>query len=101
MVGKTLFIMLFWSDTGRPGAYRCVWLRCRVRNLQHVASRPFSSCPSLALTQNVPVHITHSNEKTWPSVDLAAGWISLTPTGCNVNNTTNTARCETDSEQYK
>jgi hypothetical protein len=46
-------------------------------------------------------YIIHSNEKTWPSVDRGAGWIILTPTGCNLNRTIDTARCETDSEQYK
>jgi hypothetical protein len=32
-------------------------------------------------------YITHSNKNIWPSVDLGAGWIVLTPTGCNVNRT--------------
>jgi hypothetical protein len=36
-----------------------------------------------------------------PRVDLAADWIILTLTGCNLNRTVDTARCETDSEQYK
>jgi len=43
----------------------------------------------------------HSNENTWPSVDLGAGWIILTPTGCNLNRTIDTARCEADNEQCK
>jgi len=43
----------------------------------------------------------YSNENNWPSVDLGAGWIILTPTGCNLNRTIDTARCEADSEQHK
>jgi hypothetical protein len=41
-------------------------------------------------------YIVYSNENIWPSVDLGAGWIILTPTGWNVNRTIGTARCETD-----
>jgi len=46
-------------------------------------------------------YIIHSNENTWTSIYLAAGWIILTQTGCNLNRTIDTARCATYSEQYK
>ena len=66
---------------------------------QHFVRNPLSSFSSLTLTQNKPY--INSNENTWPSVDLGAGWIILIQTGCDLNLTIDTARCETDNEQYK
>jgi hypothetical protein len=45
--------------------------------------------------------IIHSNEKNWPSVDLGAGWITLTQTGCNLKRTIDTVRCKNDRKKYK
>ena len=64
---------------------------------QQFVSKPFISCSWLAQYR----YTIHINENTWPTVDLGAGWIILTATGCNLNRTIDTARCEADSEQYK